>query len=78
MAISRLDKHPLGRLTIAIAVALLSESTAFAQARVPSRVERLQSFFRAAFPELSGMKATLTIETGLSVLGIGQHHLFPA
>ena len=67
MAISRLDKHPLGRLTIAIAVALLSESTAFAQARVPSRVERLQSFFRAAFPELSGMKATLTIETFLSV-----------
>jgi hypothetical protein len=67
MAISRLDKHLLGRLTIAIVVPLLSESAAFAQVGVPSRVERLQSFTRAAFPDLSGLKATLTIETGLSV-----------
>jgi hypothetical protein len=67
MAISRLDSRVLSTLTIAVSAVLLSQSVAIAQPGVPSRVQRLQSFTRAAFPELSGMKATLTIETGLSV-----------
>jgi len=41
--VSRLDKQVVGRLTIATVVALLSESAAFAQVGVPSRMERLES-----------------------------------